>query len=172
MATEPECRVPLLEDPPELSEESVDVFVEAVDVNGCRSVMKFIAKHDAGFIEWSLGRLLKARKRSTDYTHAIVGEGHLLGGIADEVADRKSRANGLMEKLEADCITCRDVSVFSVALQAAVAFNEACLRWKDFSKLAGNTTHDEDRALMRLRRDRSSRQRPQTSSEWLARNTR
>lgn len=118
-------KVVLVEDFPELREETMDIIMEAIYINGCRPLMDAINKHDDRFIEWGLGCLAKAKRKSTDYTHPIVGEGHLLGDTPGKVEEGKSRVAALLEKLEADGITCKEISVFSVALQATIAFNGA-----------------------------------------------
>lgn len=142
-------RAKLLDLTPEEREETMDVFMTAMDKNVCGRVMDAIEKIDPGFVEWGKKRLKEAETVSTAYPNRddILeipddghGEDHLFGNTRKVLAGKR-RVADLLEKLEADGFICKGFSVFSVALALASLFNAACLRPQDFFFLVANALY-------------------------------
>lgn len=147
-------RVALIEDTPEKREEIVRVFMKAMGVNGCQSVMEAIEKIDPDFVSFALKRLEEAENTSTTFDpNDIVGEDHLLGKTPEKVAEGKKRVDKLLQALEKDGITSKDFVVFSVATALASLINGANLRPQDFFNMIGKTLYykpDLERMMIRL----------------------
>lgn len=73
-------RVALIEDISEQREVHVRMFMKAMDVNGCHSVIEHVERIDPGFAAFALKRLEEAKTISATFNPSnIVGEEHLLG---------------------------------------------------------------------------------------------
>lgn len=94
----------------------------------------------------------EAKTGPTDQDNVPVGEDHFLGVEAEELAEGMTRVAVLVEKLEADGITCEDISLFSVAIEAAKQFNGATFRPQDALKLSSTAVHKEvDQEMVGMR---------------------
>ncbi|CAB1121309.1 unnamed protein product [Ectocarpus sp. CCAP 1310/34] len=94
----------------------VRMFMEALDVNGCRRIMEAIERIDPGIIDFLLERLGRAERASTTWDSNAIGGDHLFGTTPDEVAEGKRRVDALVDALEVEGITSKDFVVFMIRL--------------------------------------------------------
>ncbi|CAM9456839.1 unnamed protein product, partial [Ectocarpus sp. 13 AM-2016] len=136
-AKERQCRLILLHQTPQERDKTMDMFMAAITENGCDRLMHAIKKHDSGFVKWGKERLANAQTASTAFSSRDDfveksdngrSEDHLFGSSSDEIKHGQQRVGELIVHLEKDGFTCKDISVFSVALALASLFAAACLR--------------------------------------------
>lgn len=145
-------RVGMVEATAEEREQMIEIYTRLVFTNGIQSVMDAIGEVDPSFVEWGMERLAAAKEVSTSFERdEIKNDDHLFGTYPKEVTEGRRRVTGLVEKLEAKGITCRDFTVFSVATMLTIDVSGATIRTKDFFALLLKTMwYDKKAGVLKL----------------------
>lgn len=143
-----------------------------------RALLTAVTEIDEDFYTTATTCLVNARTVSTSYTkkinqttgerdlYDVIGEDHLLGKTAAEVAAGKEWVAKVVEGLEERKFSCRDICRLSFYTQLGLMLNAAALRDGDFFHLAANTMYYKNkRGVLSMRPPSKGKQTESANGE-------